>query len=50
MDEKDRIIVQLKSELRSSKSNERDYADLNFLLSNLENRYNLLNVEKYRIE
>lgn len=45
-DSRDLMIQRLKSELEDLKKNEKDYSDLNFLLTNLEHRYNLLNDEK----
>ena len=35
-DERDRIIQQLRREIEGLKHVEKDYADLNFLLTNLE--------------
>lgn len=40
----------MKQEISELKQNEKDYQDLNFLLTNLEHRYNLLNEEKARNE
>ena len=46
MDEKDLIIQKLRREIDTLRKNEKDFSDLNFLLTNLEHRYNLLNEEK----
>jgi len=43
------IIQRLEQEIEEMRKNEQDYADLNFLLTNLEHRYNLLNEEKVHI-
>jgi hypothetical protein len=37
-DDRDRMLLQLKKEIEILQQNEKDYADLNFLLTNLEHR------------
>lgn len=46
--DKDLQIHSLQKEIEELRQNEKDYQDLNFLLSNLEHRYNLLKDEKVR--
>lgn len=47
---KDRLIEEMRRENEELRENEKDYADLNFLLTNLESRYAVLNEEKRQQE
>jgi len=44
------LIEEMRRENEELRENEKDYADLNFLLTNLESRYAVLNDEKRQQE
>lgn len=48
--DRERQISDLKRQIDELKQSEKDYSDLNFLLTNLEQRYKILCEEKQQIE
>lgn len=48
--DREKIIAELKKEVNELRQNEKDYQDLNFLLTNLEHRYDVLAEEKNQME
>ena len=41
-DSRDKLLQQLQKEVEELRQNDKDYSDLNFLLTNLEHRYHIL--------
>ena len=44
--DREKLITDLRREIDELRQSEKDYSDLNFLLTNLEHRYKLLSEEK----